>query len=603
MAYSKRSLSLKEYLTDEFNVKSWREIEQHKYWKGIFKQKAFFDSLYKEFDFFAEHAYSYYDITNHFGKLTLRGLKRHCILYYLIQAIDKYYYSSDLDEGVLAESHKFIFELFVETDKEIFPAEEKSQFLNFDEIPFNDNVPKKEQQISLIGVTNEKVPFIGDLLHNLNLSEIVLDYYYRLVQQPDNREQVSQYYVGNLNRHNNPYEVSIYGAYVNMKDWEWLKMKIDNKYPPFDKVSENELEAAAKQYAIGFKYGYFNFEKDKLNQSIFQDSVTKAQIIFDFAKGRMFPSSGFSENSGKGVHVLEDWKNDGIKGGYIYRAWYLMLENHYTFAPLFEKWKAAQQNQKKSNPEMINTTGFIFSPDTYGKDEIIKLLNFCSTQVEKFQINNNLDDAFNKIPDNGKKYVFSNKFEFLQKLRIELENNAALFANDEPKFREIEKWTLYKMNEKVISTPIDLKFSSSQLKSELTNKKIITIKPKFNPDAVPVIFDLIKNYFSDEQQSKLNEILETGHGVTEPLIFLTNGNRLADAFKQLIDGDIITGCTKRELEKWISDNFQYRYRQKIKEFKLHYLNDIISTTKDKCKNAILNVSVEKATGKYLIKKA
>jgi hypothetical protein len=354
MAYKKRSLSLKEYLTDEFNVINWREIEQNNHWKGIFKQKAFFDLLYKEFDFFAEYSHSYYDITKHFEKLKLQGLKRHCILYYLIQVIDKYYYSIDLNEGVLSESHKFIFDLFVETDKEIFPAEKKNQLLNFDEISPNDNIPEKEQQQNSIEVTNEKIPFIGNLLYNLNLSEIVLDYYYRLVQQPYSQEQVSKHYAGDINRYNDPYHLSIYGAYVNMKDWDWLKMKIDNKYPPFDKVSDNELEDAKKQYAIGFKYGYFNFEKDKLDQSIFQDSANKAQIIFDFAKGRMFPSSGFSESSGKGVHVLSGWKDDGIEGGYIYRAWYLMLENHFTFAPLFETWKGLTQPDLNNEVDKTN---------------------------------------------------------------------------------------------------------------------------------------------------------------------------------------------------------------------------------------------------------
>lgn len=129
------------------------------------------------------------------------------------------------------------------------------------------------------------------------------------------------------------------------------------------------------------------------------------------------------------------------------------------------------------------------------------------------------------------------------------------------------------------------------------------IKPAFKPEAIETIFDILKDFFSSEHQSQLKQILISGDNASEPLIFLDNGNRLADAFKNLKTGDFITGCEKKEIEAWISKNFKYRYRQQIKDFTPKYLNDIISTTKDKCQNPILNVKLDKPLGKYLITKA
>jgi len=121
--------------------------------------------------------------------------------------------------------------------------------------------------------------------------------------------------------------------------------------------------------------------------------------------------------------------------------------------------------------------------------------------------------------------------------------------------------------------------------------------PVFKPGEIQNIFDLLKDFFSVEQQPQLKELLETGNNLSSKLIFLDNGNRLADAFKQLIDGDLITGCNKKDLEKWIFINFNYVNKKKIKMFTIKYLNDIISTTKKLCHNPILDVKkgiIEKA---------
>ena len=126
------------------------------------------------------------------------------------------------------------------------------------------------------------------------------------------------------------------------------------------------------------------------------------------------------------------------------------------------------------------------------------------------------------------------------------------------------------------------------------------IKPIFNPISIDEIYNVLKGFFSINHQQQLIKILQSGGKASEKLIFLDNGNRLADAFKQLIKTDIITGCTQLELEAWILKNFQYRYRGQIKDFKARYLNDIISTNKDKCQKPLLNVYRNSSTDKYTI---
>jgi hypothetical protein len=137
-------------------------------------------------------------------------------------------------------------------------------------------------------------------------------------------------------------------------------------------------------------------------------------------------------------------------------------------------------------------------------------------------------------------------------------------------------------------------------KLDLVSKSQKTLgKPKFKPDAIPQIFDILKDFFNINDQTKFKELLETGENITSPILFLDNGNRLADSFKQLYDADIILGCQKNDLEIWIAKNFKYNYRGKLKDYTTKYLNSIISTNDYKCQKPILNVKFNKETNQVL----
>jgi hypothetical protein len=76
----------------------------------------------------------------------------------------------------------------------------------------------------------------------------------------------------------------------------------------------------------------------------------------------------------------------------------------------------------------------------------------------------------------------------------------------------------------------------------------------------------------------------------DKLLFNSNGNQLADAFKQLIEANFIVSCSKAELEGWIIDNFQYASNSQSKPFTAGYLNGIISSDVKICKSPIVKIS-------------
>lgn len=206
---------------------------------------------------------------------------------------------------------------------------------------------------------------------------------------------------------------------------------------------------------------------------------------------------------------------------------------------------------------------------------------------------------------NRKEMVMKAIKEEIRRFSQKMTSIASMNTEDDFYKAGIVEGRRYKAWEIIFETPLTFikYFEPAENFESKAKQRPPVIKPIFRNEAIPTIFDLLKDFFSLEHQTQLHQILETGNDASEPLIFLDNGNRLADAFKQLIYYDFITGCEKKELENWISRNFNYRYRQTIKQFRTKYLSDIISASEDKCQKPILNVKVDKLSGKAIINKA
>jgi hypothetical protein len=117
----------------------------------------------------------------------------------------------------------------------------------------------------------------------------------------------------------------------------------------------------------------------------------------------------------------------------------------------------------------------------------------------------------------------------------------------------------------------------------------IEIKPVFKPDGIQQLYDILREFFSSEQQTELRQILETGGNVSEKLLFKSNGNRLTDTFKKLIEHDIITGCHKRHLINWIISNFTFLHQGHAKTFVYDTVEKTISRNFYPCKSPLIEI--------------
>lgn len=125
-------------------------------------------------------------------------------------------------------------------------------------------------------------------------------------------------------------------------------------------------------------------------------------------------------------------------------------------------------------------------------------------------------------------------------------------------------------------------------------------RPIIAQDFFDEVYEAIRDYFSTEDQISLRYMLENNTDLQSRVVFRDMGNRLADAFKQLYEANIIRGCQKKELESWICRNFSYVYRGEVRPFLPKYLNEIISTKKDKCKRPFLDVRFDKNQNKNIL---
>lgn len=114
-------------------------------------------------------------------------------------------------------------------------------------------------------------------------------------------------------------------------------------------------------------------------------------------------------------------------------------------------------------------------------------------------------------------------------------------------------------------------------------------KPVFDEGTVTQLLELLKGYFGPDQHALLQKVLQ-GRGTGEDkLIFLGNGNALADAFKKLFEHRLITGCQKQDLELWIQTHFQYQPAGVVKSFTRDYVHKHIARKNWYCKNPVIEI--------------
>lgn len=192
---------------------------------------------------------------------------------------------------------------------------------------------------------SDKLPYIGQLMMNLNIDESILDAYYNLTVQPRTREKISDSYVGRLNWYNNPFQYNISGAYPLKHDYELLDIKIRRDYFEKKGINKDEINFYLKEYSKGFKIGHDKFENDivKAKSTLFDEKTDYSRTIFDFATGSLFKGSGYPETYGQNTHILSGWFEAGKERGCFYKAWYIILSNSERFKKYFKKEKETSE--------------------------------------------------------------------------------------------------------------------------------------------------------------------------------------------------------------------------------------------------------------------
>lgn len=125
--------------------------------------------------------------------------------------------------------------------------------------------------------------------------------------------------------------------------------------------------------------------------------------------------------------------------------------------------------------------------------------------------------------------------------------------------------------------------------------------PTFKPSVISSLTTLLKPYFSEQDFVRLQVLLATAQGLNAKIIFLSEGNRLADLFWQLYQQKLVFNCNKAQLEKWIASHFKYTERGSERDYTLKYLNKIISTDHQICKNPIIRIIEDPFTHEKLLK--
>ncbi len=130
--------------------------------------------------------------------------------------------------------------------------------------------------------------------------------------------------------------------------------------------------------------------------------------------------------------------------------------------------------------------------------------------------------------------------------------------------------------------------------------KIVGYYPTFKQGAAVQLFDLLKDYFLLEDHVALEKLLLYDEAPAAPLVFRGFATQLADAFKQLYDANLIVGCRKSDLEKWIAPKFMYLSQQsEPRELPEGYLSGLMSENTRPCKSPILKIE-QKVTQFFIL---
>lgn len=162
----------------------------------------------------------------------------------------------------------------------------------------------------------------------------------------------------------------------------------------------------------------------------------------------------------------------------------------------------------------------------------------------------------------------SDSIKLREKFLIELIYDLTEILNPKETFEEWKAKQGKQATERTTENEIDEK----QLIKEFNTKAGI---PIFYEQIIGEYLQLMKPYFSDADYNQLVALIKSHVTPETRLVFKGNGNQLANAFKQLYEANLIIGCKKSDLEKWIAKHFLYATGDTPKEYTEGWLSAVI----------------------------
>lgn len=627
MIYKSPRTNVREYLYDEYNICIYNILTEDKFWKTQFTPLNFFNLLYRDLEFFELNSNNYLEIKRYFGKCKLKGEKRFLLFKSLKELIEHYYPQALLNhEPVVFKSLEYIKKMYAESEDVIGwvnqeDAAEVSNFVHFEAIKAHlVTIPDIKNKIThlLEMITlykqqeigwNNNTPFIRNCTLEIEKYKELLELKHEMPTTSKSAEFASdnQFYDMNFKIEDlTEHKLKEYGF-----DKDTIENLLDANSKPHEHryyrkgqiIVASSIENKIYSGFAGARKYYFRPNKIefpfKFPQLIKEYHELKLFEYLTYQKGLMgslfdeeFAKNIFEDNQTKfATREIEINLAQKAKCKYNYQ---LPISNeHQRNIDILQNYIGFLNRLKISSPQkkemtVITNDNFTNPPpgvDIIGLKEPEAYKKFLDLQ----------DEGLAKDPLFGKQYYNW----VINKAALDKENYILAYEKYGLDQEKINNYDIQIKRAENRLTSIEqlinnrglenLNILNSDQANENNLVKSNNAKPKFKPEIVNDIFNILKDFFNQENQVELKKILVSGSSVSQKLIFLDTGNRLADAFKQLYDAGFITACQKKELEKWISENFLFRYRGDIKEYKAKYLNDIISTTKDMCQKPILNV--------------
>jgi hypothetical protein len=190
---------------------------------------------------------------------------------------------------------------------------------------------------------------------------------------------------------------------------------------------------------------------------------------------------------------------------------------------------------------------------------------------------------------NPVKPVFYHIDKVLSKYKLSLKEALYYLNNHTGGLSDVNENLILKVKEN-IEYLIKIGYTKPPQQDETeAEQETIEMKPVLKPEAVQIVFDIIKDFFSPEQQTELKQVIETGNKANKKMLFKGNGNRLTDTFKKLFEHNFITGCQKQDLINWVILNFTFTHQNKVKAFIYDTVEKTISRNDNPCKSPLIEI--------------